>query len=760
MDLAVAWLVFPAVLLVLAAGWGGVVTRLTAVELPRELVLPVGLAAVVVVSGIITTFSWAAQFATPVVVGGAAAGLAAAWPWRLPSRALVWPAGAAALVFAAYAAPIVLSGEATYAGYLTLDDTATLFAMTDRMLDEGRTLDGLAPSTYEATLSTSLMVGYPLGSLLPLGIGARLTGQDLAWVFQPYLAVLALMLALVLWRLLSSAVERRWSRLVAVVVAAQPAILYAYGLWVGVKELMAALLVGLAAALAFERRTDSTVRSWIPLATVVAALLGASSLGAAVWVVPLGVWLVVEARGAIRPRGVAVAAAALVVLALPAVAEAARWFDDDHITSLRDDDRLANLVQPLNPLQLFGIWPAGDFRLRPEMFWPTIVLIVLVAGLALAGLVSSLRRRDALVPYAACAVFGAVAYWALASPWIEAKAFAIASPALLALAASGCAWLARSGRGAEAAVAAALIAGGVLWSNTLAYRDVNLAPRDQLAELEDVGEDFAGQGPALITEYVPIGARHFLRRLDVEGASELRRSLVPLRNGSTLPKLQSANLDAFRLDGILSYRTLVLRRSPLESRPPAPYELRRRGRYYEVWQRPSTFLPVAGHVPLGGSSHPGGTAKCTDVERLAARATSVAAVPRDEIVLALPVPTQGQTLPFTLARGGRYSVWLGGSSRDGAGVLVDGRSIGRAEAQLNNLGQYTELARVVLAPGAHTVAIRFDSTPLRPGAGGPEYGRGPLVIAPTEPNRMLVALPSAEARRLCGRTLDWVEALG
>ena len=32
--------------------------------------------------------------------------------------------------------------------------------MTDRMLEHGRTLDGLAPSTYEATLATSLMVGY------------------------------------------------------------------------------------------------------------------------------------------------------------------------------------------------------------------------------------------------------------------------------------------------------------------------------------------------------------------------------------------------------------------------------------------------------------------------------------------------------------------------------------------------------------------------------------------------------------------------
>ena len=145
MDIAVAWLVFPAVLLALATGWGCAVSQLCRVRLPGELVPPLGFAAIVVVSGLVTLLPAAAPFATPVVVGGAAAGLAAAWPWSRPSRAAAWPAAAASLVFVAYAAPIVLSGTATYAGFLTLDDTATLFAMTDRMLEHGRTLDGLAP---------------------------------------------------------------------------------------------------------------------------------------------------------------------------------------------------------------------------------------------------------------------------------------------------------------------------------------------------------------------------------------------------------------------------------------------------------------------------------------------------------------------------------------------------------------------------------------------------------------------------------------
>ena len=759
MDLVVAWLLFPAVLLVLAAGWGCLTAQLSGLRLPGELLLPLGFAAIVVVSGLVTTVPSIAHLAAPVVVGGAAAGLVTSWPWRRPRLSASWPAATAALVFAAYASPIVLSGQATYAGYLTLDDTATLFAMTDRMLDAGRTVHGLAPSTYEATLATLLLVGYPMGSLLPLGIGAQIARDDVAWVFQPYLAVIAALLALVLWRVLASAIRIPWQRLIAVTIAAQPALLYAYGLWTGVKELAAALLVALAAALAFERRELVSGRSWTPLAVAAAATFGVLSLGGVVWLLPLAVWLAVEARPGLRLRNVAIAAAVLVVLALPAEAEATRFLGGGRLSALRGD-RLANLIRPLNPLQAFGIWPAGDFRVRPDRFWPTAVLIALVAVLAAAGLMRSLRDRNALLPYAACALFGAVAYWIAASPWIEAKAFATASPAALALAAAGCAGLASSGRRVEAGVAATLIAGGVLWSNALAYNNVNLAPRPQLVELERIGHDFAGQGPALMTEYEPVGVRHFLRGLDAEGASELRRHLVPLRNGSALPKLRYANLDAFRIDGILFYRTLVLRRSPTESRPPSPYTLVRQGRYYEVWQRPAAFRPVLAHLPLGNASEPGAVPSCAAVTRLARLGSSIAGVVRDDPVLTVPVPATGRMVPVTVSRRGRYSIWLAGSTRRRIDVLVDGRTIGGADGQLNNEGQYVELARADLSPGTHLIKLRSGRQALRPGTGGPDYGSGPLVVSLTDPPRTVTVLPSTQAPRLCGRPLDWVEALG
>ena len=51
-------------------------------------------------------------------------------------------------MFAVFAAPVVLSGEPTVAGFIKLDDTATWLAFTDRIMEHGRDLDGLAPSTY------------------------------------------------------------------------------------------------------------------------------------------------------------------------------------------------------------------------------------------------------------------------------------------------------------------------------------------------------------------------------------------------------------------------------------------------------------------------------------------------------------------------------------------------------------------------------------------------------------------------------------
>ena len=308
---------------------------------------------------------------------------------------------------------------------------------------------------------------------------------------------------------------------------------------------------------------------------------------------------------------------------------------------------------------------------------------------------------------------------------MDGKALATASPAVLFAALIGCASiLARLGT-LPAAAAAGTVALGVLWSNGLAYHGATLAPHGQLAELEEIGELFAGQGPALMTEYQPYGVRHFLRRLDPEGASELRRRLVRKADGSLPQRGESPDLDELALSDVLVYRSLVLRRSPVASRPPAPYELRWQGRWYEVWQRPVAGTAVAAHLPLGDDGSPGAAAACADVRRIAMGAHTTAAVARTGPVAVLPARPSGVEEAFVVPETGRYSLWLAGSRRAGADVFIDGQRIASAPAHFDNAAEYSELGTATLGPGVHTVRVQFDRSLARAGDGWPRVWARP-----------------------------------
>jgi hypothetical protein len=790
--LLVAWLLFPIVLVTLAGGCGLLVERAAGRRMPGALVVPSGFALMVVLGALLTSADATAELATPLVVVLAVAGFALSRERLRAARPDPWAAACAALAFLAFGAPVLLSGEATFAGYIKLDDTATWMAFTDHTMEHGRDLDGLAPSSYEATLDLNLPKGYPTGIFVPYGIGHELVGEDLAWLFQPYEAVLGGLLALCVYALAAPLVASARVRALISLIAAQSALLVGYAMWGGVKEIAGAMLVALIAGLAMLPLRAGLgllggLRAAIPVALAAAALLATLSPGAAVWLAPLLVPVAVAALRGLggratleRAAGVAALTAALSV---PVVAIGGLLpLDAGPLTNERS---LGNLLEPLSPAQAFGIWPSGDFRLEPDAPALAYALIAVVGAFGLAGLALAWRAgARAAVLYIAGAVVGSAAILAVGSPWTDAKALAIASPALLLAGLLGAAGLLGTRLRVFGAMALAAIALGVAWSNVLAYREVNLAPRAQLAELELIGERIAGQGPTLMTEYQPYGVRHFLRGADPEGASELRRRLVPLRGGEESKKGAWADTDELAADGLLVYRSLVLRRSPAQSRPPSPYELTWSGAYYEVWQRPEPAADVVGRLPLGRRIRPAGKARCGEVERLARSAGPgarlAAASPSRTTVVRLTdtrhprgwedrrygpsslLPRgEGEIEAEVAARTpGRYEAWLGGSVRGEVELLVDGTPIGESRHRLNNPGGYVNLGEVVLGRREHEVTIRYSGPDLHPGSGGQPLPFGPLVFSRSEAaDGEVTYVDATRARELCGRRWDWIEAV-
>jgi hypothetical protein len=787
-----AWGVYPLLLFAVFLGVGLLVEQLAGRRLSGALLAPLGMASVTVVGLATTDFAATAPLTAPLMAVLAVAGFASAVRRRRSIRPDPWALAVGLAVFAVFAAPVVLSGESTFAGYIKLDDTATWFAITDRLLEHGRDISSLPPSSYEATLYFNLAGWYPVGAFVPFGVGAKLSGQELAWVFQPYLALLAALTALSFWDLTKRIRIVPALRAAAVFFAAQAALIFAYAMWGGIKELATTALLALIAASAPRAIEEGmrSVRALLPPAIGAAALVGLVSFGAGPWLLGLlgaAALLLLRERGPAAAWGAAWRFALLLapligigLIGHPLLPESTKFL-------LSASADLGNLAGPISPAHLLGIWPASDFRETVTSPALAGALMMLVALAALTGAWAALRERDpGLLVALGGAVLGCALIAIFGSAWVAAKSYAIVSPFALLFAFVGLAYLARLRAGPVVAVIAALLAAGVLWSNLLGYGGVSLGPRSQLGELETIGKRFAGVEPALMTEYQPYGVRHFLREMAPEGASELRRRTIALNDGSTLEKGEQADIDRFAPSAVFVYRALVLRRSPSASRPPAAYRLAWHGDFYDVWVRPSAAETPLEHLALGNELDPAAVPNCAEVRRLAGVAAAagghlVAASAHHPLAFALgeahrnggfapttlgrsylaPLGRAGElSLPVEVPVAGTYEVWLGGSMRPEATLMVDGHEVGSLRQQLNTPGNYLDFGPVRLARGRHLASLRLGAPDLHPGSAGTDGVLGPLVLDRPDESPPLHSVSPRRARNLCGKAWDWVEAVG
>ena len=115
---------------------------------------------------------------------------------------------------------------------------------------------------------------------------------------------------------------------------------------------------------------------------------------------------------------------------------------------------------------------------------------------------------------------------------------------------------------------------------------------------------------------------------------------------------------------------------------------------------------------------------------------------------------------FGVPSTGTYGVWVGGSFRSRVRVSIDGRPAGSARNVLQWPGNFVQVADERLAAGSHTFRVEYGGSDLRPGsAGTPPFGLGPFAVAQGTQARQVTYVQPSRARSLCGKSLDWVEAL-
>lgn len=797
MEFVVATVLFPLLLAILALGGGLLVDRIAGQVVPGVLLAAVGLAVLVLVAELCTYWEATASLVPYAFALVGVAGLIAGRRRLMTARPDWWVVGASVAVYAMVCAPVLLHGNVTLAGYLLDTTVAFHLAGSDYLLEHARNFARLPESSFRTTMESYFGMSYPGGGQTLLGGGSRLVGVDAIWLYQPLLSLLLAFCAAPLYFLARAASIPRPPAAVAAVVASAPALVYAYAQMGAIKELAVlpfVLLLGPVLVL-MPRWLAQGWRGALVPAVVGAGGVGAIGLAFLPWLgmtlLAGGVLLLVGSRWReLGPRTVAIwvaaFAVALVLLALPtfgALGDSltlAKSLSTSNAVAVADP---GNLIRPLQRAQLAGIWLGGSHRVDPaEHRDLTYALIGIAFAAAALGAAFLVRRRNwPLVGFAAVMAIVWVALTLRGTVWTDAKLLVITSPIVVLLAAIGLDSLRRSGRRVEAIALAVPLVIGVLWSNALAYHETNLAPTERVRELLSIGEQRASQGPTLVPDFDEF-ALYALADMAPAGPgfSYKPAPLATLRDGSGTGYGQSYDLDALDPATVQSYETIVARRRPDASRPPANYRLAERGDYYDVWRR-ARAVDVLEHVPAGQGLQPAGVVGCQRIAALARRASAAGASlwyaprPRMPAIDALSIERRpeawgeaadgiGLGTPgiarkrFEVSDPGVYDVWLKGDFARALHVRIDGREIGSVSGQTGNAGNYARPLRVRLGRGAHTLTLERRGGSLRPGDAAPTVLRAivfePASAAGPPPVRQLD--PDAW-RRLCGRPVDWVE---
>ncbi len=116
---------------------------------------------------------------------------------------------------------------------------------------------------------------------------------------------------------------------------------------------------------------------------------------------------------------------------------------------------------------------------------------------------------------------------------------------------------------------------------------------------------------------------------------------------------------------------------------------------------------------------------------------------------------------ITVARAGEHRLWVEGSFARRMTLRVDGETVGRTPAELNNPGAYVSLGPLRLTRGTHRVEIGQGGGDLRPGSGGYlsslRHVGAILVVPVADETAPVREIDARDWRRLVGVNADWLE---
>lgn len=779
------WLVYPALLLLVSLGCGLLVDAVARGRVGGWLLLPTGFAAATVLATAVTWQAWSAPAVGPALLAVAIAGLVVggrgAWA-RLRGNAADVTGGAVLglLAFLAFGASVIATGSPSFTGYTQIVDISHQMDYAAWLTEFGRSIPAVVDSSWREQAFKLTDVGYPSGVQATWGGLADVTGLEIAWSYQPFVAFAAAMLALVVAGLLRGfTAAPRPVVLLAAFVAAQPSLLIGYGQMGGIKEVAAAAFVLLTAALLPLRAEDLTLRSTVPAIVAMSAAFAVLSITVLPWIGTLScVWLVGYAWRRSHKRDVVkLGAAGLLVFVGLSLSTLAAALRSASAVAVVESEELGNLAAPVDRIAAAGIWLTGDHRYPLADYAAASVALSVVALLLAAGGVLLVARRGHL-PGIALAVAGITAFavmvWRV-GPWVELKTFVLSGPIVLVFAMTAVLWLLSRSRLSRIAGVLALLAvgGGVAAGDVLRYRQATVAPFDRFHELDGIGERFAGADGALLTDFEEHGEFQLRTVRGVSNVNPARgRFGIRPEVASTITGLRFTwDVDELDPAFVQEFELVVMPLGSGASTPPANYRRVLRGDHYEVWRRGPGAIGT--HAPLSGVVAPQDRRACARVlagtgggARLALQRRSAAAAldPRSltpnwaaatAAVGSTTVKGPGNGVArIRVERSGTYEVYVETSTIRPLAVAVDGNPLG----SVSGLSYYPRRLRagsLALSAGAHRVELTRGGGDLSPGNddGG---GRPVGIVALVPEGHPRTVLAGDEARRGCARgPLDW-----